>query len=260
MLAEALLRQGQLDECKAQLVAQIKQAPANMALRIFLFQLACVEQDWARAQSQLTLLKTLSDANLPLVNTYLSLLESERKRQSVLAGELQSPCLGPRPEWMDHFAQAMQLCNQQQFAQAQAEAMTGAEQAVAISGKVDGKAFTWLTDGDMRFGPCFEMMLNGGYFQLPYAAVRRIDFEAVEDLRDLVWRPAQLTLKDNARFIVFFPVRYPINASTTDQQKLSRCCDWQMPAEDFYIGQGQRVLVSDTDEFPLLAIQTIEFD
>lgn len=260
MLAETLLQQGDLEACKAQLFSQIKQSPTNMELRVFLFQLACVEQDWTRALAQLELLRKMSDANLPLVNTYSSLIESEQQRQAVLNAELSAPCLGERPAWMAHFSHALHYCQQQQFEQAKTAALAGADDAVEVAGKIDGTPFKWLSDGDMRFGPCFEIMLSGGYFQLPYNDIKRIEFEAVEDLRDVVWRPANLTLKNNAQFIVFMPVRYPITAATSDQQKLAKVCDWFTPSDDFYIGQGQRVLMSDSDEFALLNIQVIEFD
>lgn len=260
MSAEALLHQGELDACKAQLFAQIKQSPTNMDLRVFLFQLACVEQDWTRALSQLELLRKMSDANLPLVNTYSLLIDSEQKRQAVLNTDTPSPCFGARPAWMYRFSQVLQYCQQQQFEQARTEAIAGVDAAPEVTGNIDGKPFSWLTDGDMRFGPCFEIMLNGGYFQLPYSDVKRIEFEAVEDLRDVVWRPARLTLKNNAQFIIFMPVRYPITATTTDEQKLAKVCDWSSPCADFYLGQGQRVLISDGTEFALLNIQVIEFD
>ncbi len=260
MQVETLLRQGNLSECKARLFSQIKHSPADPALRVFLFQLACVEQDWKRALSQLEVLRSLSEANLPLVNTYSSLIEHEQKKQQVLSGESPCPCFGLRPDWMQHFYSALTLHHQGKVDEAKAAALKGAETAPLLSGSVDGNRFEWLTDGDMRFGPLFEIIISSGYFHLPYNEVKRIDFEAVEDLRDIVWRPATVTLKNNAQFIVFFVVRYPATAATTAPQKLARECVWLTPVTDFYTGQGQRVLISDKDEFPLLNIQSVEFD
>ena len=148
MSAEALLHQGELDACKAQLFAQIKQSPTNMDLRVFLFQLACVEQDWTRALSQLELLRKMSDANLPLVNTYSLLIDSEQKRQAVLNTDTPSPCFGARPAWMYRFSQVLQYCQQQQFEQARTEAIAGVDAAPEVTGNIDGKPFS----GAVPFG------------------------------------------------------------------------------------------------------------
>lgn len=260
MQAEQLLKQGDIEGCRSQLISQIKQAPANIALRIFLFQLCCIQQDWQRANAQLDLLRTMSDANLPLVNTYQQLIACEQQRKAVFNGEVQTTCFGEPPAWMAHYTQALTFYAQGEFEQAKVCAISGASIATPFSGKIDEQPFAWLSDGDMRFGPSFEVMLNQAYYQLPFEYVKRIDFEPVEDLRDLVWRPANLTLRNNGKFIVFVPVRYPIIDSTTDAQKLSRICDWHSPVQDFYVGQGQRVLVSDDNEYSLLNIHSIEFD
>ena len=76
----------------------------------------------------------------------------------------------------------------------------------------------------------------------------------------MVWRPANLTLKNKGQLIVFIPVRYPITAETNDAQLLARTCDWQEPVENFYMGNGQRVFVSDQAEYPLLNVKTIKFN
>jgi type VI secretion system protein ImpE len=102
-------------------------------------------------------------------------------------------------------------------------------------------------------------MLNGSYYWLPFQYVKELQFEPVEDLRDMVWRPANLMLKNNGKLIVFVPVRYPIHSETTDEQMLSRVCDWYEPLENFYIGNGQRVLLNDSNEYPLLNITKITF-
>ena len=54
------------------------------------------------------------------------------------------------------------------------------------------------------------------------------------------------------------PVRYPITAQTSDPQLLARTCDWQEPVENFYVGSGQRVFITDKAEYPLLNIKSIK--
>jgi len=260
MNAADLLKDGNLAECKAQLFSEVKQDPSNIELRIFLFQLSCIERDWKRALSQLDVLKDLSDSTLALVNTYKQIIDCEKKREVVLAGDKEPVCFGEPSDWLAYYAQAYQKSSTTKFDEALSLINQGAEMASAHSGNIDGEAFAWLSDADVRFGPCIEVMLNGGYYWLPFEHVKELQFEAVEDLRDLVWRPANLTLRNNGKLIVFVPVRYPVNSNTTDEQLLSRTCDWYEPVEQFYMGNGQRMLMTDKKEFPLLNINTITFD
>ena len=260
MNAESFLQAGDLQSCKKQLFNDIKKDPSNVELRIFLFQLSCINRDWQRAGTQLDVLKDLSDSTLAMVNTYKQLIECELKREKVLSGEIEPVCFGEPSAWLAYYVKAYQHCCNNEIEQANQLLQQGAEMAPAIAGSVNDEAFEWLSDGDIRFGPAIEVMLNGGYYWLPLEYINEINFEPVEDLRDLVWRPANLTLKNKGQLIVFIPVRYPITTETNDAQLLARTCEWQEPVENFYVGNGQRVFVSDQAEYPLLNVKTIKFN
>jgi type VI secretion system protein ImpE len=260
MDAASLLKEGNLADCKAQLFSEIKKDPSNVKLRIFLFQLSCINRDWQRAQTQLDVLKDLSDSTLAMVNTYQQLIECEIKREKVLSGEKEPVCFGEPSDWLAYYVKAYQQYSINNFDVADKLLNEGAELAPAIAGTVNDCPFEWLSDGDVRFGPSIEVMLNGGYYWLPLEYVGEINFEPVDDLRDLVWRPANLTLKNKGQLIAFIPVRYPINTNTTDQQLLARTCDWQEPKDNFYIGNGQRVFMTDKNEYPLLNVDSIKFN
>ncbi|MFT4810706.1 MAG: type VI secretion system protein ImpE [Paraglaciecola sp.] len=259
MNAESLLKSGDLTACKAQLFSEIKKDPSNVNLRIFLFQLSCINRDWQRAKTQLDVLKDLSDSTLAMVNTYTQLIECELKREKVLSGDVEPICFGEPSDWLACYVKAYQLYCINEIDQAKQLIQQGAELAPMISGTVDEEPFEWLSDADVRFGPAIEVMLNGGYYWLPLEYISEINFEPVDDLRDLVWRAANLTLKNKGQLIVFIPVRYPISPETSDPQLLARTCDWQEPVVDFYVGSGQRVFMSDKKEYPLLNIKSIKF-
>jgi type VI secretion system protein ImpE len=226
-----------------------------------LFQLSCINRDWQRAKTQLDVLKDMSDSTLAMGNTYTQLIECEQIRENVLSGDKEPVCFGEPSPWLAYYVKAYQQFSQGNSDEAAHLVQQGAELAPAISGTVNGEeAFEWLCDGDVRFGPAIEVMLNGGYYWLPLEYISALSFEPVEDLRDLVWRPANLTLKNKGKLIVFVPTRYPITAETNDAQLLSRTCDWQEQVDNFYIGQGQRIFVTDNDEYPLLSLSSIEFN
>lgn len=260
MDAASLLKEGNLADCKVQLFNEIKKDPSNIELRIFLFQLSCINRDWQRAQTQLDVLKDLSDSTLAMVNTYQQLIECEQKREKVLAGEKEPVCFGEPSDWLVYYVKAYQQFCSNNLDEANQLLQKGAKLAPAVSGSVNDVPFEWLSDGDVRFGPSIEVMLNGGYYWLPLEYVSEINFEPVDDLRDLVWRAANLTLKNKGQLIAFVPARYPINTNTTDLQLLARTCDWREPTEHFYIGHGQRVFVTDQDEYPLLNVDSIKFN
>ena len=260
MNAESLLKSGDLIACKAQLFNEIKKDPSNVNLRIFLFQLSCINRDWQRAITQLDVLKELCDTTLAMVNTYQQLIDCEQIREKVLSGNKEPVCFGEPSDWLAYYVKAYQQFSNTDIEQAHKLLLQGAELAPAISGTINDEPFEWLSDGDVRFGPSIEVMLNGGYYWLPLEYVAEINFEPVEDLRDLVWRPANLTLKNKGKLIVFIPTRYPVTAETNDAQLLARTCDWQEPVESFYIGNGQRVFVTDQSEYPLLNVNSIKLN
>jgi len=260
MNAESLLQSGDLAACKIQLFNEIKKDPSNIQLRIFLFQLSCINRDWQRALTQLDVLKDLSDSTLAMVNTYKQLIECELRREKVLSGDIEPICFGEPSDWLGCYVKAYKQYCLNDIEQAKNLIQQGADLAPMVSGTVDDQPFEWLSDADVRFGPAIEVMLNGGYYWLPLEYISEINFEPVDDLRDLVWRAANLTLKNKGQLIVFMPVRYPITAETSDPQLLARTCDWQEPSKDFYVGSGQRVFMSDKEEFPLLNINSIKFN
>jgi type VI secretion system protein ImpE len=260
MLSAQLLQQGHLDACQTELFREIRKDPSNPDLRVFLFQLSCVQQDWPRARNQLSVLRSMCERFVPMVDTYTPLINAEDIRSAVLRGKEQPTCLGESQQWLADFHQAQCMAGLGDYQNAKDAALRGMEAAKAVSGEVDGQAFSWLCDGDTRFGPAFEVMLQGNYKSLPFEYIERIDFEEVEDLRDMVWRAATVTLKDNAKLIVFIPTCYPLSDATTDSQKLARTSTWKEAIPDFFMGEGQRVLMSDTQEFGLLDIQCITFD
>ncbi len=259
MNAESLLQSGDLTACKVQLFNEIKKDPSNVQLRVFLFQFSCINRDWQRAKTQLDVLKDMSDSTLAMVNTYTQLIECELKREKVLSGDIEPTCFGEPSDWLACYVKAYKLYCLNEIGQAEQLIQQGAQLAPMISGTVDEQPFEWLSDADVRFGPAIEVMLNGGYYWLPLEYILEINFEPVDDLRDLVWRAANLTLKNKGQLIVFIPVRYPITHETSDPQLLARTCDWQEPAAEFYVGSGQRIFMSDKKEYPLLDIKSIKF-
>ena len=91
MRAEQSLQEGNLQEALTQLQQQIRQDPAKVELRVFLFQLLAVTGQWDRALTQLNVAGEMDASTLPMVQTYREALNrmgerlSEEERARVIA-------------------------------------------------------------------------------------------------------------------------------------------------------------------------------
>jgi len=141
MDAASLLKEGNLADCKKQLFNDIKKDTSNIELRIFLFQLSCINRDWQRAESQLDVLKDLSDSTLAMVNTYKQLIECELKREKILSGEIEPICFGEPSEWLAYYVKAYQHFSNNDVDEANQLLQKGAEMAPAISGSINDETF-----------------------------------------------------------------------------------------------------------------------
>ncbi|WP_274054972.1 type VI secretion system accessory protein TagJ [Thalassomonas haliotis] len=228
-----------------------------------------------RANEQLAILAELSDSNLALKNTYQALISAEKSRQQIFSGTRAPVIFGQPAEWVSYYLQALLSFKRNNIPQAKKEIETGASLAPAIGGSINGKTFLWLADADVRLGPLLEIIINGNYYWLPFNRINKLVIDDFEDLRDLVWCPCHLTLENLGEIIAFIPSRYPplfspgldssqdppVNdAASQAEYDLASKTSWQMPEENFYIGQGLRSFITDNDEYALSGVDTIVLD
>jgi type VI secretion system protein ImpE len=131
--------------------------------------------------------------------------------------------------------------------------------APPTAGTINGKPFLWIADADQRLGPMLEVILDGGYYWIPFHRIRRIHIEKPSDLRDLVWIPAQFVWSNGGENSGHVPARYPRSEIANDDAlRLGRRTEWADTGEGLITGLGQRVLATDTDEHPLLECGIID--
>ena len=57
----------------------------------------------------------------------------------------------------------------------------------------------------------------------------------------------------------YIPTRYPkTEAASDDALRLARKTEWSELAEGFNIGLGQRILATDSEDYPLLECRTVD--
>jgi len=252
------LQSGALDSALSQLKERVRSDPASSHARIFLFQLFAVSGDWNRALAQLNVAGELDDAALAMVQTYREALSCEVLRSGVFAGKYSPLVFGEPDAWIAELIEALKLVSDGQYLQAQALSQRAFEQAPATRGEIDGESFSWIADADSRLGPVLETIINGRYYWVPFNRIARIQLEAPCDLRDIVWMPACFTWVNGGESVGLIPTRYPGAERSTDPQiKLSKKTDWLACSAECYQGQGQRLLVTDMGEFPLMDVREI---
>ena len=239
----------------------IQKQPQRSDLRIFLFQIYCVQGEWIKAATQLDVLLELDPSSKPMVETYREALKCEALRREVFDGKRSPLVLGAPQDWLAMMIEALRV-DAEGRPEAAAELRARAlEAAPTTSGKLDDAPFAWLADADSRIGPVVEAIINGKYYWVPISRLLRIEIEKPADLRDFVWAPATLTLENGAANVALIPTRYPGTERESEPAlRLARATDWRDQPGGAWHGVGQRMLTTDQAEVALLDVRVVALD
>lgn len=258
MDAHECLQAGKLREALDQVKDQVRGDPAAARHRILLFQLLAVYGEWDKALNQLNVLGDLDAATLPMVQAYREALRCEALRARVFAGEHTPLIFGEPEQWVAEVVQALQHGARGKHSEAQALREKALEEAPTSKGTLDGEPFEWLADADSRLGPILEMLVDGKYYWVPVHRLRKVNIDAPEDLRDMVWLPAQVCFANGGQKVALIPTRYPGSEGHADPLvALSRKTVWEEVAAGVYHGLGQRMWATDQKEYSLLDVREL---
>ena len=256
--AERHVKDGDPVAALARLQEDVRARPADAKLRVFLFQLLCVLGQWERALNQLKVASEMEPLALPMAQMYGDAVRCEAVRDAVFDGRKSPMILGEPDQWLALLIESRLRSGRGESEQAEDLRRRAFEDAPASSGEVNGTAFEWIADADSRLGPVMEAIINGRYYWVPFARLAKVTFEAPEDLRDMVWMPAQLLFANGGESLALIPTRYPGSESSPDGAiALARKTEWQPFAEDAYAGLGQRLFATDAAEIPMLDVRTM---
>lgn len=231
MTAERLLREGKLDEAVKALGDELRDNPGNIRSRTFLFELLCFRGDYDRASTHLKMLGSQSkDAGVGAL-LYEGALHAERLREAMFrTGDLPAAL---------------------------------AEGASAISGTLNSRPFTSLSDADPRIGARLEIFAGGDYLWIPLNQVASIEMKPPARLRDLLWSSAILQMgpgyQQRDLGEVLLPVLCPLSFQDSDDQvRLGRVTEWYRDEQGLEFPIGQKMLLVDGEEFPFLEVRKLE--
>ena len=265
---ERLLAAGELSAALMALQQQVRQRPGDVRLRIFLFQLLAVLQQWDRAARQLQVCAELDAGTLAMVSTYREALQCESVRQAVMTGRTTPMVFGEPSPWLGLLVEALAAEGRGDTVGAAGLRQQAFDAAPPTTGTLNGEPFEWIADADSRLGPVLEVVLRGRYGWLPLSQVSRVVVEPPADLRDLVWMPAHLFLPNGGESVALIPTRYAgpdlgvyLDTRHNDTLLLARRTDWHALAPDHapeqYRGSGQRMFTSSGPERGLLDVREL---
>jgi len=257
-VAEQSLKNGDPVGALAQLTQQVRSAPADPKLRVFLFQLLCVLGQWDRALNQLNVASGLDAGALAMAQTYGDAVRCEAIRDDVFDGKKSPMIFGQPDQWLALLIESLLAAGhgeQDRSIQLRAAAF---EEAPATPGDINGEPFSWIADADSRIGPVLEAVINGRYYWVPFSRLTKVQIEAPEDLRDFVWMPAHLEFENGGESVALIPTRYAGSAASSDGLvALARKTVWEEIAPDTHRGLGQRIITTDAADVPLMEVRTI---
>lgn len=258
-----LLKDGDLQGALATAKAAVREKPGDTEARARLFQLFALDGDWDRAEAQLDALGTAGPGQAPIWNQFRILMRLERQRRDCYATGEAPAIVGEPQDWMAGFAKSFGLHQQGDLAGAATLREEALAEAPATKGRIDGVDFDWVMDGDVRLGPMLEAMLptEGDYCWVPFSLLGALRIERPTQVNHFIWSPAHFTWKTGEVLHGYVPTRYLETQSAGDQAlKLSRGTDWVERGEGLFEGRGQRVLMSEDNDFPLLDIRDARFN
>lgn len=259
--AEQALKDGDPQAAIKLLQGQIRSKPADAKLRVFLFQLLCVQGDWTRALNQLTVACELDISVLPMAQAYRECIHCEKLREQVFKGQKAPLLFGEPEEWIALLVEALLRDGRGDTADAAHLREQAFELAPATSGQWQGegdpKPFQWIADADMRIGPVLEAVVNGRYYWVPFSRLAKVSIEAPVDLRDRVWMPASLMFSNGGEQVAFLPTRYAGSDLADPLFALARKTEWTESRPGLYVGNGQRMLTTDAGDLSLMDVRSI---
>jgi type VI secretion system protein ImpE len=260
MTPEELLKSGDAEGALAALSEKVRANPGDNRLRIFLFQLMCVLGQWDRAIRQLKICGEKDPAALPMAQTYREAIICEVYREKVFAGDKSPLVMGEPQDWLAQLIEAGRLTAKGETAAGAALRAQAFDAAPVSKGMIDGQAFDWIADADVRLGPVFEAIVNGKYYWIPFNQIREITFDPPTDLRDAVWTAAHLTLVTEGKVVALIPSRYPFSGQKgAAAEKLARATSFADLGDETFVGMGQKLIATDQGDIPLLDARLVSF-
>jgi type VI secretion system protein ImpE len=265
MNPEQSLKAGRLTDAIAEQTQAVKSHPTDADARFMLFALLCFAGELERAEVHLEAVSLADESTRIGSSLYHSLLAAEYERRKVYR-EGARPVLPPDPpRTVELRLEALAALRVGSADAARAALEAAAEEAVALSGKLNGEAFDGLRDYDDVLGQVLEIYAGGRCLWMPMERIRKLEVAEPRQQLDLLWARAELEDSDGEQATVHLPVLYEGSFERADETvRLGQSTEWIDCHDVAFRGAGQKVLFTAGDEEEretgLLDVRTLEIE
>ena len=240
------------------ITSRIKAEPLDASHRIALANLRLLMADYTKALEQIQVACQIEPQWKSLAYLTKALIQAEYLRTAVFNGKIKPDLILSPPTWLSTMIDAL-ATDHHTAANMRADALEQAEEKPGFFN--NNQSFEWLSDGDIRLGPVFEVIIAGNYYWVPMEQVRKIQFQPIEQPLDLLWRAMKIDCDSTqiVERICHMPMRYPIKEEQPQSNQYSTQWIAMPDIENSWIGIGQRVWFANQMLFPMEQAHDIEF-
>lgn len=253
---------GNLTAAIAAATEEVKKAPTDTDRRSFLAELLCVAGDLERADLQLDAIARTTTGASPGLPLFRQLVRAERSRVEFHSQGRMPELLAPPTPVIELLLKASIAIREGRLGEAGTLLEQAESQRNKPRGKLNGKAFEDLRDCDDLTASVLEVLTSTGkYYWVPFENVAALEFEAPARPIDLLWRPANLSVRGGPDGRVFVSAIYASHGlAQDDAARLGRHTDWVGAEGEPVRGIGLRTLLVDDDALTLLEVQSLSVD
>jgi len=229
--AQDLLKAGKLTDAIQAVIQTVRDHPTDDKARTFLFELLCFVGEYDRAEKHLDALLENKTETLHGSLLYKAALHAQRTRENFYANR----------EYKN----------------------TSASTAPAVSATINGKQYASVRDADPRIGARLEVFAGGSFMWVPFQHLERVEIEKPRRLRDLLWAPARVvsaaTFTEDLGDVLLPAVTAEATRDESEAVKLGRETYFGVDEDGLEIPVGQKLLLADDEEIPLLEVRELVF-
>ena len=263
--AGALFREGRLGDAIEAGTRAVRGAPAVLAPRVLLAELLAFAGETERADRILDAASSLVPEAAVAAAQVRQLLRADLARREVFR-------TGRLPEFPNLPTEAQREVLAALVALQAGDAAEAARRAAAaeaarprLPGRHDGQAFDDIRDADDLLAGTVEVLtIAGTYLWIPTEHVDRIAFQPPRRPRDLLWRAAELSLREGPSAEVFLPALYAMDGGEAEPLRLGRATAWQKlkgeASGGLVRGLGQRLFLVGEEALAMMDLGTLEFE
>ncbi|WP_020472066.1 type VI secretion system accessory protein TagJ [Zavarzinella formosa] len=245
MTARELFEEGQLGEAIREQRLVVGHHPEDLSARLLLCELLAFAGQFNAVIEQLKSFPPTDEAFQAYLDGWEEIVQADIARQT---GKPPAYLLDP-PEYVGLAAAAIRQSNDELMDQA-------LESMSVMEGHIDGREFEGCRDSDDSLAGVLEFFADGESIQVPWEHLRKCRLDAIECLRDQLYRPSTITLIDGRVIEGFVPTNYVMEADAPEELRCGMGTDY---GDDFGMrGIGAKLFLIGEEELTLAEFTQLE--